>query len=119
MKLQPMKYLTGLGAVLAMGPALAWAAEGSAGGLGDNLPVLGVAVALLIFAFTRKPERSAPTAPPVAAEPAVADAAPAAEAEAAEEPAPEVAAEPAVESEQAASEPPESSENTESSENAG
>lgn len=77
MKLQQMINRLGLGAVLASGSASAWAAEG--GGLGDNLPVLGLAAALLIFAFTRKSEKSVPAAAPA---PETTEAPAAAEAEA-------------------------------------
>ncbi len=109
MKLQQMIHRTGLCAVLATGPSLAWAAEGSAGGLGDNLPILGLAAALLIFAFTRKAEKSTPVAPP-APEPVEAPAAEApavaeATVEASEAATEEAASEPAAaESEQASTE---------------
>lgn len=62
MKLQQLLYKLGSGVVLASGSASVWAAEG-ASGLGDNLPVIGLAAALLIFAFTRKSEKSTPAAP--------------------------------------------------------
>ncbi|SMF95397.1 hypothetical protein SAMN02949497_2760 [Methylomagnum ishizawai] len=69
MRLQHIFHHLGVGAVIAAGPVPAWAAEG--GVLGDNLPVLGVVAALLIFALTRKPEKS--VAPPAAVPAAEAD----------------------------------------------
>lgn len=62
MRLQHIFHHLGVGVAIAAGPVPAWAAEG--GVLGDNLPVLGVVAALLIFALTRKPEKSVP--PPAA-----------------------------------------------------
>lgn len=60
MRLQHIFHHLGVGVAIAAGPVPAWATEG--GVLGDNLPVLGVVAALLIFALTRKPEKSVPPA---------------------------------------------------------
>lgn len=53
MQLRPLCDQAGLWAVLAFSPELVFAA-GEGGGIADNYLVLGVAAALLAFAFTRK-----------------------------------------------------------------
>lgn len=97
MKLQNQLNRAGLSAALAVGPSLAWAAEGSV--VGDNIGVLGLVAALVVFAFLPRKEKAAAPAP----EAPVAEA-PAAESEAvAEEAAPEApAAEEAAPVEEAA-----------------
>lgn len=94
MKLQKQLNRAGLSVALAVGPSLAWAAEGSA--VGDNMIALGLVAALLAFAFMpRGGTKAAPAAEPAPAAEAeaaaaAADEAPAAEGEAvAEEAAPE------------------------------
>jgi hypothetical protein len=83
MKLQKQLNRAGLAVALAVGPSLAWAAEGSA--VGDNMIALGLVAALLAFAFMpRGGTKAAPAAEPVPAAVAEAPAAPADEAPAAE-----------------------------------
>jgi cytoskeletal protein RodZ len=87
MKLQKTFFRAGLLATLVAGPTVAWAAGESA--LSDNFIILGLAAALVIFAFTRKSEKQAP--PPAPVEEPSAEPEPAEETAAAEEPAAEEA----------------------------
>jgi hypothetical protein len=88
MKFNSALFRTGLCVALAAGSDLAAAAgEAASGGFSDNFIVLGLAAALIIYAFTRKSEVQAPPAAPAqepAEEPA-AEAEPPAEEAAAEE----------------------------------
>ncbi|CAL1241205.1 hypothetical protein [Candidatus Methylocalor cossyra] len=85
------------GAVLLL-TAGAATAEGAGSGLGDHLPVLGLAAALVVFAFTRKPAKGNPPGPagspaePPA--PAEVESPPSTASDAASTPAEEAAAEP-------------------------
>lgn len=97
MRLQKQLNRVGLSAALAIGPSLAWAAEGSV--VGDNVGVLGIVAALVAFAFLPKKEKAAA---PVAEAPAADSEAAAEEAPAAAEAAPEApAAEEAAPAEEA------------------
>lgn len=66
MKLHPYIYRAGLAAALATGPTLVLAAGESApaSALSDNLIFIGAAVALIVFALTRKTERQTPPSVP-------------------------------------------------------
>lgn len=101
MKLHKILFRAGLLALLAAGSPVASAAGESA--MSDNFIVLGLAAALLIFAFTRKPEKLSPPAASCCApaeEPAAEAESPAEEAASEEAPAEEGAAETSAESEE-------------------
>ncbi|MGZ8245590.1 hypothetical protein [Methylomagnum sp.] len=83
MKLQNQLNRVGLSVALAVGPSLAFAAEGGSV-VGDNIAVLGIVAALVVFAFLPKGGKKA--APVAESAPAAAESEPAAEEAEAEAP---------------------------------